>query len=121
METKEVQTGWDDVLTGELMYSLPPAPHCRRHPEQSQCDPHAVPAYGWMPLPVNPDPRTALNRQDFVRHAGDPAWFATIGDLGMHGWWFKFPEYCEKEWARACKGRIWEPPAWLVKYADPDV
>lgn len=118
MAEKEVQAAWDDdVLTGELMYSLPSAPHCA-HRDDGKCDPHAVPKHGWMPLPENPDPRTDLNRHDFERRAGDPAWLFTKGDLGMHGWWFKFPEYWEKEWNRAIKGKMWEPPAWLAKYAD---
>lgn len=120
MPENEVQLAMDDdVLTGELMYSLPPAPHCRNS-HQPKCDPHRIPEYGWMPLPENPDPRTDLNRHDFVRHAGDPAWIGTIGELGMHGWWFKQPKYWEKEWERAIKGSMWEPPNWMAKYADPD-
>lgn len=121
MPEKEVQAAWDDdVLTGELMYSLPSAPHCQGR-NTSECNPHTIPPYGWMPLPKNPDPRTELNRHDFERRAGDPAWIGTKGDLAMHGWWFKFPEYWEKEWRRSCMGKMWSPPAWLKQFADETV
>jgi hypothetical protein len=87
MKIKDVQQAWDDdVLTGELMYTLPSAPQCQGL-NTTKCNPHSTPKYGWMPNPKNPDPRTNLNRYDFIRRAGDPDWYWTKGDLAKHGWW----------------------------------
>lgn len=137
MPKEEVQASFDDdVLTGEIMWSLPSAPHCR--PQQNSahsahvvdslpdyCDPNWVPPWGMQPAPPNPDPRTDLNRLDFVRRAADPdwvgAWFSG-GDLATHSWWFKFEERYRAEWAKRIQGReLWDPPNWIKKFADPAI
>lgn len=121
MKIKDVQQAWDDdVLTGELMYTLPSAPHCQGL-NTTKCNPHSTPKYGWMPNPKNPDPRTNLNRYDFIRRAGDPDWYWTKGDLAKHGWWLKWPEYWEKEWKKVCEPVMWKPPRWLEKCANKSI
>lgn len=133
MSKEDVQAAWDDdVLTGEIMWSLPSAPHCRPPPSHSHregdslpdyCDPQWTAPWGWQPGPPNPDPRTDLNRLDFLRHAVDPdwvgSWFGRAGDLATHSWWFKFESNYRQEWTKRVKGKVWSPPNWIKKYADP--
>ncbi|ORY27905.1 hypothetical protein BCR39DRAFT_588985 [Naematelia encephala] len=132
MTRQEIETWWDDdVLTGELMFCLPPAPHCRE-PNRSSlslhhsteeslpeyCDPRAPPPWGWLAPPPSPDPRTNLIRYDFLRRMGDEVIWFIKGDVARHSWWFKFLERYEKEWKTRIKGKMWTPPKWLERYVD---
>ncbi|KAK8847330.1 hypothetical protein IAR55_005187 [Kwoniella newhampshirensis] len=134
MSRQDIEASWDDdVLTGEIMYCLPSAPRCRLpHGHDSDtgspltiqslpdyCDPHKPPPWGYQAAPPSRDPRTALVRYDFGRRMGDKdVWFVK-GDVARHSFWFKFPEWYEKEWRQRIKGKMWKPPKWLKQYADP--
>ncbi|WWD21417.1 hypothetical protein CI109_105902 [Kwoniella shandongensis] len=120
----------DDVLTGEIMFDLPSGPQCRRQSSHDSsnvellpdyCDPHRPPPWGWTSSPLSPDPRTDLVRYDFVRRMGDKdVWFVK-GDVARHSWFFKFPEGWEKEWKKNIKGKMWKPPKWFERFADPAI
>ncbi|RSH91486.1 hypothetical protein EHS25_009785 [Saitozyma podzolica] len=127
MSRQEIEAWWDDdVLTGELMFCLPPAPHCRPqslanhilHPLPAYCDPRLPPPWGYTAPPPNPDPRTDLIRYDLLRRMGDKAVWFVKGDVARHSWWFKFNEEYEKEWEARIKGSMWSPPDWLERFAE---
>ncbi|KAK4685573.1 hypothetical protein P7C73_g4576, partial [Tremellales sp. Uapishka_1] len=121
MPREEIETWWDDdVLTGELLFCLPPAPQCRGPLDTlpPYCDPRRPPPWGWRCPPSSPDPRTGLIRHDFLRRMGDKyVWFIK-GDLARHSYWFKPLEGYEAEWRERIQGKIWTPPGWLKRYAD---
>ncbi|KAL7418343.1 hypothetical protein Q5752_006801 [Cryptotrichosporon argae] len=122
MSREEIEVWWDDdVLTGEIMFCLPSAPHCRPHPHAPQpafCDPRAPPPLGWYAPPPDPDPRTGLRRHDFGRRMGDrDVWFLK-NDVATHSWFFKSDDGYETEWVRTVKGRRWVVPAWLKEFKE---
>jgi len=49
---------------------------------------------------------------------GDPGVWFIKGDVARHSWWFKFDDMYEKEWRDRVRGKVWEVPGWLERYAD---